>query len=219
MIESVKKAAMLVLLSVVTFSSFSQNYNSQDDNTTDEGNGKFRRDNIYIGSSLGLGFSSGGFSVGANPEIGYSVANWLDAGISTNLNYVSFKPQYNFGVRQRSFNYGGGVYLRLYPVRNFFLQVLPEYNWINSNYRDYSSSPAYNFKIKEQAPSLLVGAGYGRRIIGSGNFFTSILFDVGNSSSSPYVDYYIDQYGNAVKNKLPIIRTGFAFYLRPKSQR
>jgi hypothetical protein len=38
---------------------------------------KFRRDNIFIGGAIGLGASSGGFSLGANPEVGYSVARWL----------------------------------------------------------------------------------------------------------------------------------------------
>src|ERR1044071_3763278 len=191
-----RKIIMSICLTAITFSSFSQDGNTQDKNAIEELKGKFRRDNIYIGTSLGLGFSTGTFSVGGNPEIGYSIANWLDAGISTNLNYVSFKPQYNYNVRQRSFNYGGGVYLRIYPVRNFFLQVLPEYNWISSNLRDYNYSPAFDYKISQEAPSLLLGAGYGRRVIGSGNFFTAIMFDVGNNPASPYVNYYEDQDGN-----------------------
>lgn len=210
-----RKIIISICLAATAFSSFSQ----EEDNITEETKGKFRRDNIYIGSSLGLGFSSGGFSAGANPEIGYSVASWLDAGISTNLNYASFKPQYNFGVRQRSFNYGGGIYVRIYPVRNFFLQALPEYNWISSKLRYYNYSPAIDVKVTQEAPSLLLGVGYGRRVIGSGNFFTALLFDVGNNEASPYINVYTDQNGNIVKNRLPIIRTGFAFYLRPKSQR
>src|SRR4051812_46249727 len=69
---------------------------------------KFRRDNIFIGGAIGLGLSSGGFSAGANPEIGYSITNWLDAGISTNFNYYSYSAEYNNGYSQHSFNYGAG---------------------------------------------------------------------------------------------------------------
>src|SRR6476661_3486507 len=72
---------------------------------------KFRRDNIFIGGAIGLGLSSGGFSAGANPEIGYTIAQWLDAGFSTNFNYYSYSAEYNGGVRQRSFNYGAGMFV------------------------------------------------------------------------------------------------------------
>lgn len=180
----------------------------------DEMKGKFRRDNIFIGGGIGLGLGgwSGGFNIGANPEIGYSIANWLDAGISTNVNYFSFRAEVNNGWRQRSFNYGGGIFARVYPFNGFFLQALPEYYWINTNLRDENFGSANNtIKIRQEAPSLLLGAGYGSRNIGQSNFFTVIMFDVGSNSSSPYIDSY-----NA---RLPILRTGFNIYLRPKRQK
>ncbi|MBA4141379.1 MAG: hypothetical protein H0X70_12965, partial [Segetibacter sp.] len=65
-------------------------------------------------------------------------------------------------------------------------------------------------KLKQEAPSLLLGAGYSRRMIGQSNFFTVIMFDAGNNLNSPYIDSY--------GSKLPILRTGFNFYLRPKRQ-
>src|SRR5688572_19329870 len=68
----------------------------------------FRRDNIFVGGSIAFGLGSGTFSVGANPEVGYSIANWLDAGISTNINYYSLRAEYNNGYRQRSTTYGAG---------------------------------------------------------------------------------------------------------------
>ncbi|MDQ6815168.1 MAG: hypothetical protein M3040_15640, partial [Bacteroidota bacterium] len=91
------------LLIVLTMLCLSASVFAQDDQ--DEKTHKFRRDNIFIGGAIGLGLSSGGFSAGANPEIGYSITNWLDAGISTNFNYYSYSAEYNInGTRQRSFN-------------------------------------------------------------------------------------------------------------------
>ena len=170
---------------------------------------KFRRDNIFIGGAVGLGASSGGFSLGANPEIGYTVAQWLDAGISTNFNYNSFSAEYNGGIRQRSFNYGGGAFVRLYPIRNVFLQVLPEYNFINTSFKDLRSGYIGDeYKVKQEAPSLLLGIGYTTREVGRSSFYTAIMFDAGNNVNSPYIGY--------LGSKLPILRTGFNFYLRPK---
>lgn len=167
---------------------------------------KFRRDNIFIGGAFGLGLSNGGFSAGVNPEVGYSIAQWLDAGISTNFNYYSYSAEYNGGVRQRSFNYGAGVFARVFPIRNIFLQVLPEYNRINTTLKDVSSS--YQVTYKREAPSLLLGIGYTSREIGRSSFYTALMFDAGNNENSPYIGY--------LGTKQPILRTGFNFYLRPR---
>lgn len=186
---------------------------AQDTNNEDEDKGKFKKENIFIGGSIGLSIGgwSGGFNVGANPEIGYSVAQWLDAGISTNFNYFSFKAENNNGLRQRSTTLGGGVFARIHPIRNFFLQVLPEYNRINTTITDISTTPNSEYKYRQEAPSLLAGIGYGQRVIGGSSFFTVLMFDLGNNLQSPYLD--------SDGRKLPILRTGFNFYLRPKSQR
>ncbi len=175
----------------------------------EESSHKFRRDNIFIGSSIGLGLGNGGFSAGANPEIGYSVSKVIDAGVSTNFNYFAYRAEYNGGIRQRSFNYGGGVFVRFFPIRGFFLQVLPEYNWVNTNFKDLNAgSIGSEYYLKREAPSLLLGIGYGSRMIGNTNFFTVLMIDAGTNTNSPYIDTY--------GAKLPILRTGFNFYLRPK---
>lgn len=61
------------------------------------------------------------------------------------------------------------------------------------------------FREKHTASSLLVGAGYGNRMIGESQFYTSIMIDAMNDEYSPYRD----QYGRV----LPVFRTGFIFYL------
>ena len=198
-----KKLFITTAILLTTISMFAQSEEEE------EKSHKFRRDNIFIGGAIGLGASSGGFSAGANPEAGYTIAQWLDAGISTNLNYYSYSAEYNGGVRQRSFNYGAGVFVRLYPIRNIFLQVLPEYNRINTSFKNVSSGNIGNeYKLKQQAPSLLLGIGYTTREVGRSSFYTAIMFDAGNNTSSPYIGY--------LGSKQPILRTGFNFYLRPK---
>jgi hypothetical protein len=195
----------LITLSMLALSVASS---AQDDT---ERSHKFRRDNVFIGGSIGLSLGNGGFSAGVNPEIGYSVSKWLDAGISTNLNYFSYSAEYNGGIRQRSFNYGAGLFARLFPFKGFFVQVLPEYNRINTNFKDLrAGSIGSTYQMKREAPSLLLGAGYGSRVIGNTSFFTVIMFDVGNNTNSPYIGY--------LGSKLPVLRTGFNFYLRPKRQ-
>jgi hypothetical protein len=175
----------------------------------DESSHKFRKDNIFLGGSIGLGLGNGGFSAGANPEVGYSVAKWLDAGLSTNFNYFSYRAEYNAGIRQRSFNYGGGVFARFFVFSGFFLQVLPEYNWTKTNFKDLSPGSVGNeYHLRREAPSLLLGAGYGSRMIGNTNFFTVLMIDAGTNTDSPYIGY--------LGSKQPILRTGFNFYLRSK---
>jgi len=147
-----------------------------------------------------------GLGAGANPEIGYTIAQWLDAGFSTNFNYYSYSAEYNGGVRQRSFNYGAGVFVRAFPIRNVFLQVLPEYNRINTNLKDAYSGQAVTYRY--EAPSLLLGIGYASRDIGRSSFYTVLMFDAGNNENSPYIGY--------LGSKQPILRTGFNFYLRPR---
>src|SRR5579863_8323726 len=79
---------------------------------TDEGDGTgFRKQNLFIGGSLGLGFAADQFSVGVNPEVGYSLNRWLDAGIVVNFNYNSVSPDpsgyYNPDLSEKEFIYGG----------------------------------------------------------------------------------------------------------------
>lgn len=165
--------------------------------------GGFQPNNIFIGGSLSLGFGSNYFNVGGNPEIGYSFSEWIDAGLAFNINYTSNK-WYTGGadVKQNMFNYGGGVFTRLYPIRNVFVQVQPEYNWSSITYK---MPNAADDKYTTSAPSLLAGVGYGQRIVGQSSYYISVLFDVNKDKNSPY--------RNWDGSFIPIIRAGFNFYL------
>lgn len=171
----------------------------------------FRKDRIFFGGSIGLGFGNLSTNIGANPEIGYSLSRFLDAGLSFNINYFSVKADPNFiinsNVRSRSFMLGGGPFIRLYPINNFFIQGQIEMNRIRNSEKYFSLPEGQNeFKQNINVTSNLVGVGYAQRIIGQSNFYTLIMIDISNNIASPYIT------GNG--EKLPIIRAGFNIYLK-----
>jgi hypothetical protein len=169
----------------------------------------FNKDNIFVGGSLALGFGSYSFNIGGTPEIGYSFNEWFDAGLAFNINYQSIRadPYYNNNVRQRSFNYGGGPFLRVFPMKQFFVQGQFEKNWINYNYTNMNSGGGSS-TFNTQSSSFLAGIGFTQRIVGQSSFYTVLMMDLMTDRYSPYRDY-----NNAA---IPIIRAGFTFYLHPK---
>ena len=192
----------LVLFLLIAFLSFT-NLLAQEE---EEKNGGFKKENLFIGTALNLGFSSGVFQIGANPEIGYSITKWLDAGISTNINYTSYRFT---GFSDRVFNYGAGTFVRIWPVKFLFLSALPEYNFITVTRKYTTGSPS--IKEKVDAGSFLLGAGYGNRVVGQSYSYFAIMFDALNNTHSPYRD--------AENRALPIFRAGFAVYLNSNKNR
>jgi hypothetical protein len=170
----------------------------------------FKKENLFLGGSLSVAFSGYDFNIGSSPEIGYSLNSFLDAGLVVNLNYSSERADPNFiynpNIRSRAFNYGGGVFAKVYPLPFLFLQAQPEYNWINYNFKDMGSGETT--RATTQASSLLVGIGYGQRVIGHTNFYIALLFDVLSNPQSPYRDFN----GEAI----PIVRAGFDIYLHQR---
>lgn len=194
-----KKIMPFVATLLISLSGFAQ----------DKSSGNFKKENIFLGGSLNLGFATGVFQIGANPEIGYSLTKFWDAGVITNLIYGSLNPDYNNGVKQSSFNYGAGLFTRVYPIDFLFAQAQAEHNWISYRLKDEFTGET--FKNTFQSNSILVGIGYGRRTIGQSGFYTVLLLDLTKNINSPYVDGF--------GNSLPILRGGFTVYLKPKSER
>jgi hypothetical protein len=144
--------------------------------------------------------------------VGYSLNNWLDAGLTTNIVYYTQRYRnFGFDVRQRSINYGGGPFLRAFPFSFLHLQAQYEYNRTTGNVQDLQTGLKDKFKV--DAPSLLVGVGYGGRVVGQSFFYTTLLFDVTKNEGSPYVIVEGNQ-----RISQPILRAGFNIYLKPKKQ-
>ena len=216
----IKKIGMAVLLFSVVYSATAQRYYREgerererdvytDDQTYGDG---FKKEHVFIGGNVGLGFDSYSFNAGLSPEIGYSVARWLDAGVLVNLNYTSVRPDpyYNDNYRQRSFNYGTGIFARAYPLPFLFFQISPEYNWIKYTVTNFNTSPHQSYSLTANAASLLIGVGYGQRMVGRNSMHLALMVDVLDNPQSPYRDN---------NNRLiPVLKAGFDFYLKPKRQ-
>lgn len=172
----------------------------------DENKGKFKRENVFFGSSLNLSLGNRFFNIGINPELGYSVTKWLDAGVALNINYFSQNANEFSSYRFRNFNYGAGTFLRVWPVNFLHLQVQPEYNWISSSRKEVISGQTDKFNLN--AGSLLVGIGYGSRMVGSQYSYVTLMIDVLQNINSPYRDQFNDP--------LPVFRAGFGMYLNRK---
>jgi hypothetical protein len=165
----------------------------------------FRKENLFAGGGLGLGFGSYNFNIGLNPEIGYSLNRWLDVGAVVNFSYnsVSAGGYYDPYLSSKQFVYGGGVFGRAYVLPFLFLTAQPEFNWNSTQEKEESSGSRFNYSAN--APSLLLGIGYGRRIVGESGFYIALMFDAISNVNSPYNDVY--------GHPLPIIRAGFDIYL------
>jgi hypothetical protein len=179
----------------------------------DDGVKGFNKENIFVGGSLGLGYADQAFSVGGNPEIGYSLAKWLDAGVVVNINYYSQQADpylvYNQDIRTRQLTYGAGVFARVYPVNFLFVQIQPEQNWVHYN-QTYFGNGSITQTGTVQAFSLIAGIGYSRRIVGQFGSFLMVGVDLADNLYSPYRE-------NGVA--IPIVRAGIDVYLKSSKRR
>jgi hypothetical protein len=214
----IKKILIAALLFSAFFEASAQHYYRErprerdtytDDQTYDNG---FKLEHLFIGGNLGLGYDGYTFNAGVSPEIGYSFAKWFDAGLLVNLNYTSERADpgyiYNNDTRYRSFNYGVGAFGRIYPLPFLFLQAGPEYNWVHYSATDFSQYPHASESYTTNAPSLLVGVGYGQRLVGRSSFHIAILIDALDNQYSPYRDFN--------GQLIPVLKAGFDIYFHPK---
>lgn len=199
-----------VLLAGLLFCIYSFSQDGNNNNDYGELKGGFKQENIFFGGSLNLGLGAGQLTLGGSPEIGYTIAPWLDAGIGLNLIYTSIAANtiYNpSGTKYRQLNYGGGPFVRIYPVNFLFIQGQYEHNWIKQK----KIFGMYTQKDVFKASSLIAGLGYTQRAVGQGSYYIMVGFDLLKDINSPYV-------GNNSVGQLvaqPIIRAGFNFYLKP----
>ncbi len=198
-----KRILLFAVMALCTATGFSQ---EEEEKKNDDRKGKFRKENIFIGGGINVGAGNRGFAIGILPEVGYSITSWLDAGISFNLNYETQKIEDFTGAvyaKYRSFNYGVGTFVRIWPVNFLHIAAQPEYNWIKLTMTDVISNQKQTATYK--AESLLVGIGYGNREVGSRLSYLTVMIDVADNINSPYRDQY--------NRARPIFRTGFGFYL------
>lgn len=198
-----KKAIVLILLALCFHAKAQNNDQNNDENKAQNNDAKkgFQKEKLFTGGSVNLGFSSYTTSLGIAPQLGYSLTNWMDAGVVFNLNYVSQRDYYTYGDKLRQTVYGPGAFVRLFPVNFLFATAQYELNEIRSKYipADGSSSTVANVN----ANSLLLGLGYaGGRYRGNNTYyFLSVSWDVLGDINSPYID--------GLKRSFPVIRAGY----------
>lgn len=160
----------------------------------------FKKENLFTGGSVALSFGRGTFLAGVNPVFGYSLNRWIDAGLAVNYVYTSQRGFQAFGDRVRQHLYGGGPFLRVFPVRFLFAQSQYEHNIIQQKY--LSGNGAAPEKFRASSNSLLVGAGYtSGRVPGGSFYYLGVFFDALKDENSPYRD----PQGRAE----PVFRAGF----------
>lgn len=161
----------------------------------------FNKEKLFSGGSVSLSFFNRSFLAGVNPVFGYSLANWADVGVVANFSYATYADYNVLNDRLREVIYGGGLFVKLYPVRFLFVQAQAEHNFVTWKY--LPPDDGATIKDNTSANSLLVGGGYTTgRMPGTGNshFYVALLFDVSGNDVSPYVD--------GLGRAIPIIRAG-----------
>lgn len=162
----------------------------------------FQKDKLFTGGTFNLGFGNRSTSLGISPQLGYSVTNWLDAGITVNVNYVSQRDNSVILDKLRQTTYGPGAFVRVFPINFLFATAVGEYNWIHQKYIP-AQSGAPSIVNNISAPSLLVGGGYasGRQKGSNSYYYLSVTWDIAGDQNSPYIDAY--------NRSVPIIRAGY----------
>lgn len=208
-----KKLIVLLLACSVFQYCFAQQNDDKKSNDYGELKGGFRQENVFAGGSFIADFGGGQLTLGVSPEIGYSFTRWLDAGLGINLIYTSVAANtfYNpSDTKLRQFNYGGGPFVRIYPVNFLFVQGQFEENWTKIKVKE----GLYTAKQTVHAPSLIAGIGYGQHIVGQANSYFMIGLDLLKNAYSPYVS----ENSAGQLTAQPIVRIGLNWYLRPPKQ-
>lgn len=145
----------------------------------------FKKENFFTGGDITLAFYTGGTTLGASPFFGYSLTKWLD--VALNFNFVYQGARDNTETKYRYYTYGPGVFVRIFPINDIFIQAQFEHNFISSKVI-YNSG--FTEKYNTDVNSLLLGGGYtSNRGEGEPYFYATILFDALQFRESPYVTY------------------------------
>ena len=171
------------------------NYTGSKPSDNDDKKEGFHKENFFTGGSVIISLSSYGTVLGADPVFGYSITDWLDAGVSLNFTYNSQRT-YDFNgdviEKDRQTILGPGVFVKVYPTDFLFVQAQYEDNFIADKQILVTSGFAGTFKTS--ASSFLTGIGYcgGREGTGSVFYYIAILADLGGNYYSPYLYHFSD---------------------------
>ena len=157
----------------------------------------FDKSKLFFGGNFGLSFSNYYTLINVSPQIGYRFNDYLAAGAGVNFIYSSEKYYDAYGNDAFRYNYGVtglNIFGRVYPIRELFLQLQPEANYVWGNITYYN--PSYKQKLSpEVVPSLLGGAGGVIPTGGRGGFIVMVQYDLLQQSRSPYGNHAFFSFG------------------------
>lgn len=188
------KKGIIFFCMLLTVLSLSAQYKDEDEK-------RGFKENLFTGGSISLSFGSNRFLLGGSPVFGYSPASWVDVGLVANYNYTSYRDYAFSNDKLRQSVYGGGPFVRVYPVRFLFAQGQFEHNFIKQKYIPAGGGGSTTQRF--EANSFLVGGGFASgRYENSGQpfFYLAVLFDIAGDDYSPYT--------NAYNRAIPIVRGG-----------
>ena len=203
MIRSNKLLSALLILSILIISHTAQAQNIiQTQKVLEE------EKPILFGGGLLLGGGNNSFQLGLNPELLKSYNKYIDAGVIANIYYSSFSISQVSNEKIQNFQLGAGVFARVWPIEQFFIQIQPEYNrtWTSAN--NYSNG--VRASTSYGATSILGGIGYGKHNADGMSYF-SVMIDLLNADQSPYKIGQI--------RAQPIIRAGAGFAIFRKKKK
>lgn len=195
-----KHVLLMVLATILCVSIFAQEKETifSSDDKDDEPKKGFKKEMLFTGGNINIGFFNGVTQLGATPQLGYSLTEWLDAGILFGYTYTSQSVSSSYKVRQTII--GPGAFARIFPAEFIFASVQFEHNFIRVK-QIFSGNPDVVNKVN--AASLLVGLGYtgGKQGRNAPYYYFSVSFDVLNNVNSPY---------RTVSNEIyPVMNAGF----------
>jgi hypothetical protein len=158
---------------------------------------------LIVGGGIGFGIGQV-TTVSISPIVGYRISEKFAAGVGFGYQYLKVKdyfeiPDINGVVSYYDYKssiISASVWGRYLILRNLFAQVAYEHNFMS--FQDYGFDPngsgnIVGEKIKYDAPSVLVGAGFRQPISDNASMFIIAQYDVLQDKYSPY-------YGRIVPN-------------------
>ncbi len=190
---------------VIVFALISSFYTvkAQDEEIKQEKKGGFKKENLFVGGDVTLGFSNQYTALGISPYFGYSINKYLDVAASFNFNYTSQRDYVVYGDKVRQTVYGPGAFVRVFPVKFIFVQAQYEHNFIKLKYLPAQNSGYLASTDRIDANSFLVGGGWagGRNEYNKNFYYISVSWDLLRNSNSPYVD--------GLGRAIPIFKAGY----------
>jgi hypothetical protein len=157
--------------------------------------GGFDKSRLFIGGSLGLSFGSF-TAINVTPQVGYRFSDIFAAGVGVNYiyyNYRFYNVDGSLGERDVYSYVGMNVFGRVYPIRQFFIQVQPELDYVWGQTTFYN--PTITSTLPGQfIPCLLMGGGAALPA-GRGAIVLSVMYDVLQNPLSPYYHQAVFGFG------------------------